>query len=205
MPAGGLLLNKRIPGGSGYKLVGNVGTPGNVNIFAAAATNGITVTDGAILSVAGITFSGGVGSNSMFANRGGVINIVGDVIFGQNQNAYNILLFAGGILNIDTSYHVAAGTTGFAHIGAFYNSAVTFGKTGGSAIAVTHLGTTAWTGAYYYCQLNATIVSITSISYPGASASGVKGQVDYNAIVNAGGAAVPGDLPAQVSNGGFFF
>src|SRR5262245_4276518 len=205
MPAGGLVLNKRLPGNTSYKLVGNVGNSSLVNIFAATNTFGITIADGAILSVSGITFSGGTNSGSMFANRGGVINIVGDVLFGANVGSYNILLYAGGVLNVDTSYHVAAGTTAFAHIGCFYNSVVTFGKTAGAAIAVTHNGGTSWTGAYYYCQLNATIVGLTTISYPGAAATGVKAQVDYNAIVNAGGAAVPGSLPAQTSNGGFFF
>ena len=205
MPAGGLVLNKRLSGGSAYKLVGNVGTPANVNIVAAAGTNGITVADGAILEISGVTLSGGNGSNSLFANRNGVISI-GNVIFGSNPSGHNVVLFSGAALNVDASYHIAAGASGAYHIAAYYNSQVTFGKTGGSTITVTLDGTVSFTSGYYGSQLNSTIVGITVVSYVGGAAvSTPKAQVHYNGICNVGGAAVPGDLPAAVSNGGFFF
>jgi len=204
MPAGGLLLNKRLPGGNAYKLVGNVSNPSLVNIFATASTNGIVVADGAILSVAGITFSGGNSSSSIWINRGGVLNIVGDCIFGQNVGGYNIVMHAG-YLNIDAGYHIAAGASAFSHIGAFYNSVVVIGKFQGPAIAITVNGGAAYT-YYYQCQLNSTIVSIATLTYPGAGfVSGTKAIVYYNAVVNAGGANIPGTIAAEVGPGGFFF
>jgi hypothetical protein len=203
--SGGIVLNKRAPGGTAYKLVGNVGNASSVNIVAATGTNGIVVSDGVNLEISGITFSGAAGTASIWIIKGGIVSIVGNVVFGSNQNSYNIVMF-DATLYVNANYSIAAGATMFAHIGAFYNGTVMFSTLNGPIITVTLQGTISCTGAYYYCELNATMVAVSGPPvYAGGGAIGFKAVVAYNAIVNMGGDNVPGDQPAQTSNGGYFF
>src|SRR5262245_532288 len=198
----GVILNKRPP--PGYKIVGNVANANNVTISVPASTVAFTVMDGALLDISGVTLAGGASSVSLLGIRGGIISI-GNIRFGNNPGGSNIQLNSS-ILNINSSYRIAGGTSAQYHIGAFYNSTVSLGSAT-AAITVTLEGSVTFASGYYSCQLNSTIVQLATTTYvnPGFATGTPKAVLSYNSIVNAGGATIPGDIAASATNGSYFF
>jgi hypothetical protein len=201
VPAGGLKLNKRFT----YKIVGNVGTPGNVNISVPASTIGITVSDGAVLEIHGVTFSSpGSAAYAMWAFNAGTITF-GNLIFGAFPSGAHVVCWTAN-LNVDANYSIASGGSAQYHIGCFYNGVTTFNKLGGPSFTVTLLGPVTFASGYYLSQLNASIVAL-AITYTNAgfATSTPKGNAFYNGIINAGSSAIPGDQAAVTGQGGLFF
>lgn len=197
-------FTKRLPGGYGYKIVGNVATPTSVTI-AVVNNIGLIVSDNAVLEVSGIYFvASGAAAYAMWALRGGVLNF-GNVVFGPFASGAHVVAWSASV-NITAGYHIAAGGSAVYHMGSLYNGVITIGRLTQPAFNITLDGGVTFSSGFWLAELNATVVAIVPPTYVnGGFASGTpQGTAVYNAVINPG-AGSPGDLPANVSNGGFFF
>lgn len=215
----GVTINKRLPGGNAYKIVGNTTDPSqcivvlNATTVASSFKIAIRVVDGAVADVRGIQMQGGGGPGGWYClwciNT--AVLTISDITFApapQTTTSAHIVCW-GAVMNIVGTIRISGGSHAAYHLGAFYNGVVTYNVLGGTTpIQVILTGSVAFPSGFFLSELNSTIINISQVnSYPNAgfAFSTPKAAVVYNAICNVGGAAVPGDLPANVSNGGFFF
>lgn len=209
-----VMLNKRLSGASGYKITGNIATPTNVKIAGPPTGNPLIsfiVSGAAVATLRGMQFVQGAGTTGtycLWALNGGVLNM-GDMVFSPTPGLSGHVVCWAATVNVISNYHVGGSSNAAYHMGSFYNGVINFGTGfGGPAIIVTLDGPVQFTPyGWYLAELNATIVATFPLNYvnAGFAVGTPKANVVYNAICNAGGAAIPGDLPAAFSNGGYFF
>lgn len=203
----GVILSKRLTGGTSYKITGNLATPSNVNINMTAGNTCFSIINGAVATIRGMQFnSSSPTSNGVFLNvvAGGILNF-GNVVFGALAAGIHVQCFSS-VVNVIGNYTIGVGASANIHIACYYNSVYMLSPPGFGPVTITLLGAVQFVNGFYYCLLNGTVISLGATYVNAGFAVGTpKATVVYNAIVNAGGAAIPGDQPANVSNGGFFF
>lgn len=208
-----VMLNKRLSGSSGYKITGNIATPTNVKIAGPPTGSppiSFIVSGAAVATLRGMQFvqgAGTAGTYVMWALNGGVLNF-GNVVFSPTPTIAGHVVCWAATVNVIGDYHVGGSSNAAYHMGSFYNAMINFGTLGAPTITVTVDAPVQFTPyGWYLSELNATIVTTSPVSYvnPGNAVGTPKGIAVYNGIVNAGSGAIPGDLPASSSNGGFFF
>lgn len=177
-----------------FNIIGNASSPGTVTLAVSSGSN-IQASNGAIISVSGLTLTNSGGGACLAASHSGQVGF-GNIVFGSCVGGAHVQTGTGGLCQAVSNYTISGGANQHWFSG-LTGSIVVEGTT------ITLTGTPAFSSAFAFAQgCGAMLVDSNIFS---GSATGARFNVSSNGVIATGGAAstyLPGNATGVTATGG---
>lgn len=190
-------------GVSAIYIVGDPATPASC-VISATNANCVTVTAGPQVYLSGITLSAtgnGTTGNGVYCYDGGRVTIGANVAFGACAYAHMQVVGSGATISLGLPYRIVGSAIFHLMVGKCASAIVQGGMT------ITLVGTPAFSGYFFYGFSCALIECLAANCTFSGSATGVRYNVNNNAVINTGGGGanyLPGSGAGTTGTGGLY-